>query len=67
MDYAGKALGVVSAIDHFNKGINTDNQWKAAGYFALSALDVGLMFVKSTNPFVLGGIMLYNIIDATSF
>ncbi len=70
LDYGGKVLGVVSAVDHYNKAYQNyqnDNVWAAIGYGALSTLDVALMFVKTTNPFILAGIMVYNVVDATAF
>jgi len=70
MDYAGKALGVVSAVDHYNKAYQNyqnDNVWAAIGYGALGTLDVALMFVETTNPFILAGILVYNVVDATAF
>jgi hypothetical protein len=70
LDGAGKALGVVSYIDHTNKAwqsMQTGHIWEGLGYYGLSIIDVAVWFNKKTNPYVLGSIFVYDIVDATAF
>ena len=63
---AGRTLGVFSIAEHGTKAKNAfqnDNTWQGFGYSALTVFDAGLMFVKTTNPFVLAGIVTYCILD----
>jgi hypothetical protein len=70
LDGAGKVLGVVSYLDHANQGwqsMQNGNVWEGLGYYGLSIIDIGIMLNKSTNPYVLGSIFIYDIVDATAF
>lgn len=67
---AGRTLGVLSIAEHGNeayKAFQSGDTWKGIGYSALTVLDFGLMFVKTTNPFVLAGVVTYSILDTTAF
>lgn len=70
LDVCGKALGVISYIDHTNKGwqsIKNGDVWKGLGYYGLSVVDIAIILNKSTNPYVLASISAYDIIDVTAF
>ena len=70
IDGAGKALGIVSYLDHTNKALESmqnGHVLEGLGYYGLSIIDVAIWFNKSTNPYVLGSIFVYDIVDATAF
>lgn len=70
LDLGGKLLNVVSLVDHFDKGrqnYKSKNYWKSAGYYGLAAVDFSLMFVETTDPFILVAIFGYNVVDAAAF